>query len=123
MVRNHVHLQPEKCDALGLEMHALLKAMLTRQQNRSSRTDNAVPWKSFALCVQRPRHLTRRTRIACRVSNISVRGNFASRNPAHLPQHVGKHAGFRRSYLCAFGFHFSVPMIFLVFDLVCAPFV
>ena len=112
MVDQHVHLESEKADAFRLQVHTLLKALLTRKQNRSARAYNAMPRYTYTLGVQCPCHLPRRARITRSVSDISIGCDLAAWHAPHLPQHVGEHAGLQRFFLRALSIHFFAPRFF-----------
>ena len=111
MVDEHVHLQAKEANAFGLQIHALLKAVFARQQNRSARAHNAMPGKPRALRVQCPRHLPRRSRIARRIRDVAIGCNFSARHAGYLPQHVAEHAALA-SVSCGTGFHLFTARFF-----------
>ena len=64
----HVHLEPEKADAFGPQLHALFEAKLAGAQNFATGAHDTLPRQVTMLLVQRPGHLQRRARIAAKIA-------------------------------------------------------
>jgi hypothetical protein len=79
-------------DALAFEPQPLFECVLAPQQNPAARAEHAMPRRSRAAVVQRPRHLARRSLVSRRARDVAVCGHFPFRNAPDRRSHFLEHS-------------------------------